>query len=111
MRIVGPNCLGVVSTSADVMMNATFAPSMPPPGNVSFMSQSGAMGVTILDYAAEFGIGIHHFVSVGNKADVSGNDLIEYWEHDEGTGVMLLYLESFGNPRKFTKIARRVTRT
>jgi acetyl coenzyme A synthetase (ADP forming)-like protein len=111
MRIVGPNCLGVVSTSADVMMNATFAPSMPPPGNVSFMSQSGAMGVTILDYAAEFGIGIHHFVSVGNKADVSGNDLIEYWEHDEGTGVMLLYLESFGNPRKFTKIARRVTRS
>jgi acyl-CoA synthetase (NDP forming) len=92
-------------------MNATFAPSMPPPGNVSFMSQSGAMGVTILDYAAEFGIGIHHFVSVGNKADVSGNDLIEYWEHDEGTGVMLLYLESFGNPRKFTKIARRVTRS
>lgn len=111
IRIVGPNCLGVVSSSPGVTMNATFAPSMPPPGNVSFMSQSGAMGVTILDYAAEFGIGINHFVSVGNKADVSGNDLIEYWEQDDGTGVMLLYLESFGNPRKFTKIARRVTRS
>jgi len=111
LRIVGPNCLGVINSSPDITMNATFAPSMPRPGNVSFMSQSGAMGITILDYAAEFGIGINHFVSVGNKADVSGNDLIEYWEQDDSTGVMLLYLESFGNPRKFTKIARRVTRS
>ena len=110
MRIVGPNCLGVITSEPGVNMNATFAPSMPPPGNVSFMSQSGAMGITILDYAAEFGIGIHDFVSVGNKADVSGNDLTEYWATDPGTDVILMYLESFGNPRKFTSIARRVTR-
>jgi len=110
MRVVGPNCLGVINASQGVSMNATFAPSMPPPGPVAFMSQSGAMGITILDYAAEFGIGIRHFVSVGNKADVSGNDLVEYWEADPDVGVILFYLESFGNPRKFTSIARRVTR-
>jgi acetate---CoA ligase (ADP-forming) len=110
MRVIGPNCLGVVNTAADVRMNATFAPIMPPPGPVSFMSQSGAMGVTILDYAAEYGIGINHFVSVGNKADVSGNDLIEYWADDPATRVILMYLENFGNPRKFTRIAREVTR-
>jgi acetate---CoA ligase (ADP-forming) len=111
MRMIGPNCLGVVSTAADVSMNATFAPIMPPPGPVSFMSQSGAMGVTILDYAAEYGIGVHHFVSVGNKADVSGNDLIEYWAEDPATRVILMYLENFGNPRRFTRIAREVTKT
>jgi acetate---CoA ligase (ADP-forming) len=111
MRMIGPNCLGVVSTAPDVSMNATFAPVMPPPGPVSFMSQSGAMGVTILDYAAEYGIGINHFVSVGNKADVSGNDLIEYWSQDDATRVILMYLENFGNPRKFTRIAREVTRS
>ena len=111
MRMIGPNCLGVVSTAEDVHMNATFAPIMPPAGPVSFMSQSGAMGVTILDYAAEYGIGIHHFVSVGNKPDVSGNDLIEYWADDPATRVILMYLENFGNPRKFTRIARQVTRT
>lgn len=110
MRLVGPNCMGVLNTSPDVSMNATFAPTMPPRGPVSFMSQSGAMGVTILDYAAEYGIGIHHFVSVGNKPDVSGNDLLEYWEDDPDTHVILMYLENFGNPRRFTRIARRVTR-
>lgn len=110
MRMVGPNCLGVLSTAEDVSMNATFAPIMPPAGSISFMSQSGAMGVTILDYAAEYGIGIHHFVSVGNKADVSGNDLLEYWAAESSTRVILMYLENFGNPRKFTRIAREVTR-
>jgi acetate---CoA ligase (ADP-forming) len=110
MRLIGPNCLGVVSTAPDVRMNATFAPIMPPAGPVSFMSQSGAMGVTILDYAAEYGIGVQHFVSVGNKADVSGNDLIEYWAEDAATRVILMYLENFGNPRKFTRIAREVTK-
>jgi len=110
MRMIGPNCLGVLNTSPGVSMNATFAPIMPPPGPVSFMSQSGAMGVTILDYAREFGIGVNHFVSVGNKADVSGNDLIEYWADDPATGVILMYLESFGNPQKFTRLAREVTR-
>jgi acetate---CoA ligase (ADP-forming) len=110
MRLVGPNCMGVLNTAPDVSMNATFAPTMPPHGAVSFMSQSGAMGVTILDYAAEYGIGINHFVSVGNKPDVSGNDLIEFWASDAGTRVILMYLENFGNPRRFTKIARSVTR-
>ncbi|MBR9989532.1 MAG: acetate--CoA ligase family protein [Gemmatimonadetes bacterium] len=110
MRMVGPNCLGVLSTAEDVRMNATFAPIMPPAGPISFMSQSGAMGVTILDYAAEYGIGIHHFVSVGNKADISGNDLLEYWAAEDATRVILMYLENFGNPAKFTRIAREVTR-
>jgi acetyltransferase len=110
MRLVGPNCMGLMNTSADVRMNATFAPTMPPAGATSFLSQSGAMGVTILDYASEYGVGIHQFVSVGNKPDVSGNDLIEYWEDDPGTRVILMYLESFGNPRRFTPIARRVSR-
>ena len=110
MRLVGPNCMGVLNTDPAFSMNATFAPTMPPPGPLSFMSQSGALGVTILDYAAEYGIGIHHFVSVGNKPDVSGNDLLEYWAEDEGTRVILLYLENFGNPRHFTRLARRITR-
>ncbi len=110
MRLVGPNCMGLLNTTEGVCMNATFAPTMPPVGATSFLSQSGALGVTILDYAAEYGIGIHQFVSVGNKPDVSGNDLIEYWEDDPGTRVILMYLESFGNPRHFTPIARRVSR-
>ncbi|HSU15877.1 acetate--CoA ligase alpha subunit [Longimicrobium sp.] len=111
MRLVGPNCMGVLNTAAEVAMNATFAPNMPPAGPVAFLSQSGAMGVTILDYAAEYGIGISQFVSVGNKADVSGNDLIEYWAGDERTRVILMYLENFGNPRTFTRLAREITRT
>lgn len=110
MRLVGPNCMGVLSTAPEVRMNATFAPSMPPEGAVSFMSQSGAMGVTILDYAAEYGIGIRDFVSVGNKPDVSGNDLIQYWGEDDATRVILMYLENFGNPQKFTRLARRITK-
>lgn len=110
MRLVGPNCMGVLSTDPGVAMNATFAPTMPPAGQVSFLSQSGALGVTILDYAAEYGIGIRHFISVGNKPEVSGNDLLEFWESDPETRVILMYLETFGNPRKFTRIARRVSR-
>jgi acetyl coenzyme A synthetase (ADP forming)-like protein len=110
MRMVGPNCMGVMNTSPAVSMNATFAPSMPPAGPIAFMSQSGAMGMTILDYASEYGIGISQFVSVGNKADVSGNDLIEYWQDDDEVGVILMYLEGFGNPRRFTTLARRATR-
>ncbi|HLM67150.1 MAG TPA: acetate--CoA ligase family protein, partial [Longimicrobium sp.] len=110
MRLVGPNCMGVLNTAPDRSMNATFAPTMPPAGPVSFMSQSGAMGVTILDYAKEYGIGISQFVSVGNKPDVSGNDLVQYWADDERTGVILMYLENFGNPRRFTQLAREITR-
>lgn len=111
MRMVGPNCLGVLNTESNVCLDATFAPAWPPPGNVAFSSQSGALGLAILETAGALGMGISHFVSVGNKADVSGNDLLEYWEQDPGTSTILLYLESFGNPRRFTQIARRVART
>jgi acetyl coenzyme A synthetase (ADP forming)-like protein len=110
MRLVGPNCMGLMNTSPDVRMNATFAPNMPPAGATSFLSQSGALGVTILDYAAEYGIGIRQFVSIGNKPDVSANDLLEYWENDPGTRLILMYLESFGNPKNFIPTARRVSR-
>lgn len=110
IKMVGPNCLGVINTEKGVRLNATFAPNNPPHGHVAFSSQSGALGVAIIDYARELGIGISSFVSVGNKADVSGNDLLEYWENDPGTDVILLYLESFGNPVRFSRIARRVGR-
>ncbi len=110
MRLVGPNCLGVLNTEAGFSMDATFAPPYPPAGSVAFSSQSGALGLAILEYAASLNIGISHFISVGNKADVSGNDLLEYWEKDPGTRIVLLYLESFGNPRRFLEIARRVGR-
>lgn len=110
MRLVGPNCMGLLNTDPAVSMNATFAPTTPPPGATSFLSQSGALGVTILDYAHEYGIGIRQFISVGNKADVSGNDLLEYWEDDPETRVILMYLESFGNPKHFIPLARRISR-
>lgn len=110
VRLVGPNCLGVLNTDHEVCLNATFAPTWPEPGNIAFLSQSGALGVAILDYAHSLGIGIRQFVSVGNKADVSGNDLLEYWENDPGTEVILLYLESFGDPRRFMELARRLGR-
>jgi len=109
MRMVGPNCMGVLNTDPAISMNATFAPTMPATGNVAFLSQSGAMGVTILDYAREYGIGVSKFISLGNKADISGNDALEYLRDDESTSVILMYLESFGNPRHFTRIAREVT--
>jgi acetyl coenzyme A synthetase (ADP forming)-like protein len=110
MRMVGPNCMGVLNSNPAVSMNGTFAPTMPPYGPVGFISQSGAMGLSILDYAEELGIGIHQFVSVGNKADVSGNDLLLYWADDPDIRVILMYLESFGNPRRFFQIARKLTR-
>ncbi len=109
IRMVGPNCMGVINNAADVSMNATFAPATPPPGPVAFMSQSGAMGASVLDYAGSLGIGISSFVSAGNKADVSGNDLLEFWRDDPETKVILMYLESFGNPATFVKLARRIT--
>ncbi|GII34467.1 bifunctional acetate--CoA ligase family protein/GNAT family N-acetyltransferase [Planotetraspora mira] len=107
MRLVGPNCLGVVNTA--VSLNASFLPRQPPAGTVALMSQSGAVAVGLIDRAAEMSLGISSFASVGNKADVSGNDLLEYWEDDPSTGVIALYLESFGNPRRFGRIARRVS--
>jgi acetyl coenzyme A synthetase (ADP forming)-like protein len=108
MRLVGPNCIGVANTA--VGLNATFSPYPPRPGRIAMQSQSGALGIAILERSARIGIGVSSFVSVGNKADVSGNDLLQYWETDPGTDVILLYLESFGNPRKFSRIARRVSR-
>ena len=110
MRMVGPNCMGVINTNPAINMHGTFAPAFPPVGHVAMSSQSGALGLAILDYARALNIGFSTFVSVGNKADVSGNDLIQYWAEDPQTDVMLLYLESFGNPRKFGEIARHVAR-
>jgi acetyl coenzyme A synthetase (ADP forming)-like protein len=109
VRMVGPNCMGVINTDAGIAMNATFAPTPARPGTVGFVSQSGALGVAILNAAADLGIGLTQFASMGNKADVSANDLAEYWEDDPGTRVICMYLESFGNPRKFTEIAKRVS--
>ena len=111
MRLIGPNCLGVVNTDPAVGLHATFGPVAPARGRVGFLSQSGALGLAIVDHANALGLGLSSFVSVGNKADLSGNDLLNYWEHDPDTTVALLYLESFGNPRKFARIARRVART
>jgi acetyl coenzyme A synthetase (ADP forming)-like protein len=108
-RLLGPNCLGLAVSAAS--MNATFGPRALPPGNVGFSSQSGALGLAVLERAAERRLGLSGFISIGNKADISSNDLLEYWEDDPHTDVVLLYLESFGNPRKFARVARRVART
>jgi acyl-CoA synthetase (NDP forming) len=109
-RLIGPNCMGLLNTDPAFALNATFAPVYPPVGTVAMSTQSGALGLAILDYAKRLNIGISSFVSVGNKVDVSGNDLIQYWSEDPRTSVILLYLESFGNPKKFSEIARRVGR-
>jgi acetyl coenzyme A synthetase (ADP forming)-like protein len=111
MRLIGPNCIGILNMASDVRLNATIGPSLPPPGRVAFGSQSGALGLAAIAEARARGIGLSDFVSMGNKADISGNDLLQYWESDPGTDLMLLYLESFGNPRKFGRIASRVART
>jgi acetyl coenzyme A synthetase (ADP forming)-like protein len=110
MRLIGPNCLGLVSTDPDVRLNATFVPYFPPRGGVAVSSDSGALGLAALAVAGRVGLGISSCVSVGNRADVSSNDLLEFWEEDGATRVILLYLESFGNPRRFARIARRVSR-
>ncbi len=110
VRMIGPNCMGVINTAAGVRLNATFAPTPAEAGPIGFVSQSGALGVAILNVARDLGIGFTQFVSMGNKADVSGNDLLEHWEHDPATQVIAMYLELFGNPRRFTEIAKRVSR-
>jgi len=111
MRVLGPNCLGMVNTDPAVRMNATLAPMVPAPGRVGFFCQSGALGIAILADAAARGLGLSTFVSAGDRADVSGNDLLQYWHGDDRTEVVLLYLESFGNPRKFARLARVLART
>lgn len=110
MRVIGPNCLGVFNSDPSVRMNATFSPVTPPAGNLSIGTQSGALGLALLDYANNINLGIADFVSIGNRIDISNNDLLEYWEDDDNTAVILLYVESFGNPAKFTRIAKRVSR-
>jgi acyl-CoA synthetase (NDP forming) len=111
MRVVGPNCLGIVNTDPSVRLNASLAPGVPGRGRVGFFAQSGALGVALLERARSRNIGLSSFVSAGNRADVSGNDLLQYWATDPGTEVVLLHLESFGNPRKFARLARSVGRT
>jgi acetyl coenzyme A synthetase (ADP forming)-like protein len=107
-RLLGPNCLGIASSA--VRLNATFAPRSFPAGKIGFSSQSGALGLALLERAEATGLGVTSFVSVGNKADVSSNDLLEWWEDDDDTEMVVLYLESFGNPRAFSRIARRLAR-
>jgi acyl-CoA synthetase (NDP forming)/GNAT superfamily N-acetyltransferase len=111
MRLIGPNCLGVIDTHPGVRMNATVATRAPVPGPIAFASQSGALGIAMLERAEGMGLGMSAFVSMGNTVDVSSNDLLRYWEQDEQTRVILLSLESFGNPRAFSRVARRVSRS
>ncbi|MHA6621071.1 bifunctional acetate--CoA ligase family protein/GNAT family N-acetyltransferase [Pseudonocardia sp. DLS-67] len=111
MRVIGPNALGVVNNDPAVRLNATLAPDLPGAGRVGFFSQSGALGIAILAAAKGRGLGLSTFVSAGNRADLSGNDLLQYWQTDPNTDVVLLYLETFGNPRKFARLARRLART
>ncbi|WP_089936129.1 bifunctional acetate--CoA ligase family protein/GNAT family N-acetyltransferase [Candidatus Entotheonella palauensis] len=110
MRLVGPNCMGILNTDPEVSMNGVFTPVWPPAGNIGMLSQSGALGLAILDYVHTRNVGISTFLSVGNRADVSSNDLLAYWADDPRTDVIVLYLESFGNPRKFARIAPDVAK-
>ena len=109
LRLIGPNCLGIINTASGVSLNASLSTLMPPRGRAGFFCQSGALGMAILEKVDRRGLGLSTFVSAGNRADVSGNDLLQYWEEDEDTEVVLLYLESIGNPRKFSRLARRVS--
>lgn len=111
MRVLGPGSMGVVNTAPDVSLNATLSLRPPLGGTAALLAQSGALGLAILEEAFERGLGISTFVSTGNKADISGNDLLHFWESDPETDVVLLYLESFGNPRTFSRVARRVSGT
>jgi acetate---CoA ligase (ADP-forming) len=108
LRVIGPNCMGILNTAPEIRLDATFAPTPPPAGNIGFASQSGALGLAVIEFAEQYDLGISSFVSLGNKMDISGNDLLSYWQEDANTDVILLYLESFGNPRKFSRIARSV---
>jgi len=110
MRLIGPNCIGVINTDPDAPLNATFGPLMPTAGRIGLATQSGALGLAAIDFASTRGLGFSSVVSMGNKADISGNDLLGYWHSDPRTDVVMLYLESFGNPRKFARFARHVGR-
>src|SRR3954454_7152238 len=108
MRIIGPNCVGVVNTDPEVKLHATFGAVQPVPGTAALASQSGAVGIAVLNAATACDLGVSSFVSLGNKADVSSNDLLQFWEDDPRTNVVLLYLESCGNRAKFARLARRI---
>ena len=109
MRLIGPNCMGILNTDPEISLNATFSPGTPLPGRVGFMSQSGALGIAVIEHANQLGLGLSSFVSAGNKADISGNDLLAFWQTDPRTEVVMLYLESFGNPRRFSALAREIS--
>ena len=111
MRVIGPNSFGVINNHEDVRLNASLAPELPPPGHLGLFSQSGALGIAVLASAARRNLGISVFASAGNRVDVSGNDLMQYWIDDQDTHAVGLYLESMGNPRKFSRIARRLAAT
>src|SRR5256885_1665780 len=110
MTMIGPNCMGVINTHPDIRMDATFAPTPPLPGGISLATQSGALGIAILDLAKSLGIGFAKFCSLGNKAQVSLNDLLRMWHGDPDTKLILAYIENFGNPRNFVRIARETTK-
>jgi acetyl coenzyme A synthetase (ADP forming)-like protein len=110
MRLVGPNCMGIVNTDPAIRLNGTFASTRPPQGRVGFLSQSGALGIAVMDHATRLGLGLSSFVSIGNKADIDTNDLIAYWSGDERTDVILLYLESIKDARRFARLAPAVAR-
>jgi len=110
MRVIGPNCLGIMNTDPETNLNAAMAGPMPQRGSVSISSHSGALGIALLDYVKSNNLGIAHFASIGNRIDISSNDLLEFWEDDDNTKVILLYLETFGKPRRFSRLARRLTR-
>src|SRR5205823_5892343 len=111
IRLIGPNCIGVINTDPASPLNATFGPLMPRAGRIGLATQSGAVGLAAIDFTAARGLGFSSVVSIGNKADLSGNDLLGYWHSDPRTDVILLYLESFGNPRKFARLARSISRS
>jgi len=109
MRMIGPNCMGIINTDPNVNLNGQFAPYEAIPGKIGFWSQSGALGVAVIDLADRLGIGLSEFVSAGNRADVSGNDIVQYWETNDNVDVILLYIESFGDPGRFARLAKRIT--
>ncbi|MBU1319966.1 MAG: acetate--CoA ligase family protein [candidate division Zixibacteria bacterium] len=110
MRMIGPNCFGIINSSPNIMMDATFSKIYPKSGKIGFLSQSGALGEAILAQATEMNLGLSMFASIGNKANITGNDLLEYWKDDPDVEIILMYLENFGNPRRFTAIAREVAK-
>jgi len=111
IRLLGPNCLGVINTDPEIRLHATFATPQPRPGSVALLAESGTIGGVVLDHMASVGLGVSSFAAIGNRADVSANDLLQYWAGDPRTEIVLLNLESFGNPRKFSRIARALART